>query len=769
MRLPPSLSERYQELRVLGQGAMGAVFLARDRNLGREVAVKLMLEVSGEQAQERFLREARTLAGIRDPHVVEVYEFGSVPEGPFLVMEYLRGVSLEAGPWADSELLEVARAASRALEAVHRAGLVHRDVKPANLMRTPEGRVVLTDFGLIHDAARTQITATGVLVGTLAYLAPEILARGATAPAQDWWALGVTLFQMAEGRRPFPQEVLLEALGGIPLPSPEYQRLLPGNPLRCLVEGLLEGVPEDRLGSSREVEAVLERPPSPEGGGGLPENPLPPVRAASRGAFLALVGVFLIGALGGVWLGRFLGPEAGAGSDGTSPETSSGAVLRAEGAKRAESGRAGGDRGRGLLAPDSLARLREQYQRLEGLYISPEGRQRRFETAPEESGWFPLLEPDPLYSADLWKHLPEVETITDWMVRGGDLDALSPEQRECLERLDDFLLGQTHVPPFLALRTTEPLTSPLVLREERRELFPAPPPRLDGWLGAALLARREALAGIARREEEWREFVASGGEGGPPLSFLPRATLRFTNFERSVALVRILDHARLEGHLWSREVCRDVRRMLFALARSLEREPEVRPWFVARSEQLVKDVDSFLPLEAFRARPEVLLGCRPSHSSQWILLGLLRGRASWHRRETFSRAEVAGNEGLEALARAQEVAGPDEPLYRRHALSQRLSLLAELERDADLVDLYRSHRGDLFPHPEVSLQERISVLRHVLDAWERGGFPWTPADLQSFEGDLRTCRAEGHGKWEETREDFQRVLASGGGAGRDAG
>ena len=174
--LPPELRDRFQVDGELGRGAFGAVFRATDRELGRPVAIKLLLPLAEGEAQVRFDREAALLASLEHPGVVRLYDFGHSSEGPFLVLELLEGRPLAEA--ADLDLVAVARDLGAALEAIHAAGVIHRDLKPANLLRHAEGRVVLADFGLARAPEReTQaLTRTGAVVGTPAYLAPEIWA-----------------------------------------------------------------------------------------------------------------------------------------------------------------------------------------------------------------------------------------------------------------------------------------------------------------------------------------------------------------------------------------------------------------------------------------------------------------------------------------------------------------------------------------------------------------------------------------------------------------
>jgi eukaryotic-like serine/threonine-protein kinase len=194
---------RYRLVERLGGGGMATVWMAQDTRLGREVAVKVISDALAAQAPyvERFRREARIAAGLSHPNLVKVYDFGSDAERPFLVMEYIDGAALSrdsaAGAHVDADTL--ARELLDALKHIHEAGIVHRDVKPANVLVGPDGRPRLTDFGIALAGDSTELTETGQVIGTLRYLAPEV-ARGRPATAQsDLYSLGVLLSDVLGG------------------------------------------------------------------------------------------------------------------------------------------------------------------------------------------------------------------------------------------------------------------------------------------------------------------------------------------------------------------------------------------------------------------------------------------------------------------------------------------------------------------------------------------------------------------------------------------
>jgi serine/threonine protein kinase len=207
---PVLVAERYRLGEPLGRGGMGEVYRATDEVLDRQVAIKLLLPVRESlAAEERFLREARAAAMISDPHVVAALDFGKHGDGYFLAMELVEGrtVSEELrthGPLPPDRAVDIVRQAAAGLAAAHRHGLVHRDIKPGNLLLTSDGRVKVADFGIVRFAGTTTtLTATGQIVGTTQFLAPE-RALGRTAEAaSDVYALGCVLYQLVTGHPPF--------------------------------------------------------------------------------------------------------------------------------------------------------------------------------------------------------------------------------------------------------------------------------------------------------------------------------------------------------------------------------------------------------------------------------------------------------------------------------------------------------------------------------------------------------------------------------------
>jgi len=205
---------RYRLERPLGHGGMASVYLAHDLELDRPVAVKLLAEsLAGDTAfRKRFLREARVAARLSHPNVVAVYDAGEAEDGrPYIVMEYVDGTSLEGrGPLPTREAVGLAVQACHGLAHAHAAGLVHRDVKPHNLLLRGDGTLKVADFGIARAAEATALTQVGTVLGTAAYLAPEQAAGEGVTSAADVYSLGAVLYELLTGRPPYEPETLAD-------------------------------------------------------------------------------------------------------------------------------------------------------------------------------------------------------------------------------------------------------------------------------------------------------------------------------------------------------------------------------------------------------------------------------------------------------------------------------------------------------------------------------------------------------------------------------
>jgi serine/threonine protein kinase len=198
------IAGRYRLLETLGRGAMSAVWLAEDEELGRRVAVKT-LAPSADPA--RFEREARAAAALSHPNICSVYDYGEADGRPFMVLEYLPNGSLEerlrGGPLDDDEALRISTEIAAGLAQAHARGLVHRDLKPANVLFDAEGRAKIADFGIARMGDNVSLTEAGTVLGTASYISPEQAAGRPAGPASDVYSFGVILFRMLTGRLPF--------------------------------------------------------------------------------------------------------------------------------------------------------------------------------------------------------------------------------------------------------------------------------------------------------------------------------------------------------------------------------------------------------------------------------------------------------------------------------------------------------------------------------------------------------------------------------------
>lgn len=269
-----TLSGRYETTEKLGTGGMSNVYKATDRVLERTVAVKILAEHlhDDERFVARFRREALAVAKLIHPNIVQVYDTG-VDEGRhYIVMEYVEGRSgaqilQRQGPVEPPTAAEIGIQACAGLDYAHRRGIIHRDVKPGNLMIVggPVGGgemiVKLTDFGIARALAQTRITQVGSVVGTAAYLAPEQVRGEEATPATDVYALGVVLYQFLTGRLPYEGSSLAELAvrqqNEKPLPPDTYNSEVPA-PLGAAVLRALEGDPGRRYASADELSAGLQ-------------------------------------------------------------------------------------------------------------------------------------------------------------------------------------------------------------------------------------------------------------------------------------------------------------------------------------------------------------------------------------------------------------------------------------------------------------------------------------------------------------------------------
>ncbi|MFI6763078.1 ricin-type beta-trefoil lectin domain protein [Micromonospora sp. NPDC050417] len=254
--LPRHITDRYVLVERIGQGGMGRVWRARDEMLQRDVAVKEIVAPPGltdesrQELRERSLREARAIARLDHPNVVRVFDVLTSGGEPWIVMEYIPSRSLYEtistdGPLPPVRAAEIGLGLLGALRAAHRSGIMHRDVKPANVLLGVDGRIVLTDFGLATAVEDTSLTLSGVVLGSPAYVSPERAMSGIVGPEGDLWSLGTTLYAAVEGRSPYARPSSLMSLTALVTEPPPVATH--AGPLAPVLEGLLRKDPAARI------------------------------------------------------------------------------------------------------------------------------------------------------------------------------------------------------------------------------------------------------------------------------------------------------------------------------------------------------------------------------------------------------------------------------------------------------------------------------------------------------------------------------------------
>jgi serine/threonine-protein kinase len=285
------LGDRYEILRKLGAGAFGEVYEARDTTLGRKVAIKrIRLDAFAEgpeleEVKQRFLQEAQVAANLRHPNVVTMHDIAAKESSSFMVMELVEGRTLQAllrerGRLSLEQTLPLLSQAAAALDFAHSNGVIHRDVKPANLMIEPSGQVKVMDFGIAKAAASGNITRTGAILGTPNYMAPEQARGGAVDGRADLFSLGCVLYECLTGRKPFVGDsvtaILLKVLTEPP-PSVDFEALKLPRPLEEVLRRALAKDPAERYPSGR---LLMEAAAGAAGSGAALPPPLPTLVAS---------------------------------------------------------------------------------------------------------------------------------------------------------------------------------------------------------------------------------------------------------------------------------------------------------------------------------------------------------------------------------------------------------------------------------------------------------------------------------------------------------
>ena len=317
----------YEIVGFVGGGGMGEVYRARDPRLGRDVAIKILHAsfVADPERLRRFTAEAQAVAALNHPNVLTIYDVGTASDHPFIATELLEGATLratlEAGALPVSKAIEYARQTASGLAAAHAKGVVHRDIKPDNLFVTSDGRIKILDFGLAKtyaaaepgDTDHTRLesnTSPGMVMGTAGYMSPEQVRAKPIDHRTDIFSLGVVLYEMLAGRRPFGGDSAVETMNAIltadvPDIAPSGRSLPPS--LANIVRHCLEKSPEERFQSARDLSFALRSLSAPSG-------PIAPTSSSRRVAWLPIAAVALVaagvGASLALWQGRSTVPSA---------------------------------------------------------------------------------------------------------------------------------------------------------------------------------------------------------------------------------------------------------------------------------------------------------------------------------------------------------------------------------------------------------------------------------------------------------------------------
>ncbi|MGZ6340427.1 MAG: protein kinase domain-containing protein, partial [Candidatus Limnocylindrales bacterium] len=262
------IGSRYRLLELLGEGGMATIYRAHDGQLERDVALKLLRPEYGRDPDfvARFRQEAHSVASLSHPNIVSVFDFGTDPAGPFIVMEYVQGEDLASllrrnGPLPPRRAARLTAEAARALEAAHERGIVHRDVKPSNVLLASDGRVKVVDFGIARALSDSQLTLPGTTLGSVHYFSPEQARGEQTTPASDIYALGILLYELLAGRRPWEGDSAASiALARLHGPAPMVSEVRAGVPpvLEAIDRKAMALEPEARFTSAGAMADALD-------------------------------------------------------------------------------------------------------------------------------------------------------------------------------------------------------------------------------------------------------------------------------------------------------------------------------------------------------------------------------------------------------------------------------------------------------------------------------------------------------------------------------
>lgn len=701
---PDQLKDQYTPLETLGAGAMGVVFKAWDKALGRPVAIKLMGGDENARTRTRFLHEAAALAKLKHPNVVGVFAYGVLEDrGPYIVMEFLEGAPLDRPP-RGTDPLQVMLQVADGLDEIHRAGLVHRDLKLPNVMLTAQGRAVIVDFGLVLDPSQTRVTRQGAFVGTFMVGAPEVLHLEKAVQATDWYAWGLNLYLLCEGRFPFTFPELMAVTKHHPLPEPRFQKLADDSPLASLIRRCLAEDPAERPSSRDEVLALLreDREAGSQSGNETTQLASMELDLLLSSADPSTVAEPPTGLAGGA-------PSSAAGARPL-PWQVVGAVLALalglHGLMRL-SGRGGGPSGGSTTVPfpeDFPASLARELADLE---VTEPG----------------ALDPDPTRWGALLSRLPRLGRYLEWVGEGGRPETLPVPLADALRGVGGAFLARGLEDPFdpslhVLPSPTEVARPPSLIQGELAAL--RLPERARGWLGASLAALDQAVGLHARLEARLND------PGSPPPPELPASLWAR---RQQLQAHGLLDFVRRHSHdrtfrvavsPWLRPGVVWFRRALYAAGRSIREEAETREALACLFSNLGGRVSAFFYSHHQYADLAPLLGGPPNSAAGWLLRGdALRLQRLVRRRSTELQVSGVRRAEVEAFERAAEP-GEGEMAQRRrsHAVAQLLQRAREDGDGARMRTLLDAHRAAIGRAPDAVL---IWMIHDVLELASRTG------------------------------------------------
>jgi len=268
MKINDLIKNRYRIIELLGEGGMAFVFKAKDEQLERFVAIKTLKPsyLENENFVTRFKREAQTAANLNHPNIVQIFDWGVEENEPYFVMEFIEGTTLSTVISKNkkikiNDVLHIGAQVSSALQAAHESNLVHRDIKPGNIMITPNGRIKVTDFGIVSiQNEDSDMTKSGTILGTANYISPEQAQGSSVSSKSDLYSLGIVMYEMLSGRTPFigetPISIATQHLTEKPRPLIEFVEKIPSGIDKIILK-LLNKKPESRFKSAEDLRAAL--------------------------------------------------------------------------------------------------------------------------------------------------------------------------------------------------------------------------------------------------------------------------------------------------------------------------------------------------------------------------------------------------------------------------------------------------------------------------------------------------------------------------------